>query len=241
MPRQPLSTKNTLSAPAEGFLWGSESRHTGCATWPLLTTLSSETIPQTLQPIMWASHELHCLPTRCLFCLFCVLSAWEGHPDIRGALWASCLWWYLLPSGLTSVVMFCWLLKTGERANGPQTAFPTPPATNGCITTRCLFHDDECAWRRCVACVCVSVYQSRSGKRSHVISSPKKQKTHNRYKNKLRSKFLLHFPLLLWLFACLASNQKFTWKVAVIPFPYVLNEYKPACMFADFMFLEFET
>lgn len=149
---------------------------------------------------MWASHELLCLPTRCLFCLFCVPSAWEGHPDIRvqhsgpAACGGTCSLWPDL-SGHISL--------TSCRCNGPRTAFPTPPATNGCITTTVSFTMtnvlDVVVLRVCV-CFHVSEQKWETGVMSSVHQKTKttKKKPHDCYKKKLRSKFLLlTFPLLL--------------------------------------------
>ena len=248
MPRQPISIKNTLSAPSEGVLRGSESHHTRLChmTLPHHTVLWNHPTNPTAYHVgsPWAALSAYEVPV-----LFVLCPLWLGvpfpHPGctlgqlpvaVPAPLWPD----------LRGHVSLTSQNRGKGKTLGPWTAFPTPPATNGCITTVsftmtnvldvivlwvCVF---PCIREELETGVMSSVHQKTNKQKT-------KQNTHNRYKNKLRSKFLLHFPLLLWLFACLASNQKFTWKLAVIPFPCVLNDYKPTCMFADFMFLEFET
>lgn len=82
--------KNTLLTLSEEFLGGSGNHPLSLLAWPGHSTFPHPnvlpTFPQTPKTIMWASPGLLCLPTRYLFCLFCLRTGWHGYPHILGRL-----------------------------------------------------------------------------------------------------------------------------------------------------------
>lgn len=110
-----------------------------CATlhFPYHNVLS--TFSQIPKPIICVSHEQLCLPTRCLFCVFCLPAVWESCSHILGMLCWKWQWWYLLlqaaslqPNLSDRVTLTPQKEKWHVETPCP---FPTPPATNCPITT----------------------------------------------------------------------------------------------------------
>lgn len=176
MPRQPISIKNTLSAPSEGVLWGSESHHTRLChmTLPHHTVLWNHPTNPTAYYVGSPRAALSAYEVPVSFVL---RPLWLGEPSPHPGHTLGQLP-VVVPAPLWPDLRGHVSLTSQNRGKGkdpwPSDCFPHT-SCHKWLHNHCFFHADKCAWCHCVVSMCVSVYQRRIGNRSHVISSSKKK------------------------------------------------------------------